>query len=194
MDGIDRPDEDASDQGFACLWLEARERVEGLREGADQVLAELAEAEMDWEGWVIARQRVGGVLAVPSVQETASAVAVPATDESAGPGSVPPRHAAVSPVKAARAGSIVPVWRPGLEAGALAVEYQRILQVLTKRRPAGAGGPMACQEIAEALGLEVTAAKVERAVRSRQAADRPGLAGEPTPGRFTLVAGPAAGS
>lgn len=167
MDGIDRPDEDASDQGFACLWLEARERVEGLREGADRVLAELAEAETDWEGWVIARQRVGGVLAVPSVQESASAVAVPATDESAGPGSVPPRHAAASPVKAARAGSIVPVWRPGLEAGALAVEYQRILQVLTERRPAGAGGAMACQEIAEALGLEVTAAKVERAVRSR---------------------------
>lgn len=143
MDGIDRLDEDASDQGFACIWLEARERVEGLRAEADQVLAELAETETDWEGWVIARQRVGGVLAVPSVQESASAVAVPATDESAGPGSMPPRHAAASPVKAARAGSIVPEWRPGLEAGALAVEYQRILQVLTERRPAGAGGPMA---------------------------------------------------
>ncbi|MFB8134685.1 MULTISPECIES: hypothetical protein [Streptomyces] len=109
---------------------------------------------------MIARQRVGGVLAVPSVQETASAVAVPAADESAEPG-------AASPVKAARAGSIVPVWRPGLEAGELAVEYQRILQVLTERRPAGTGGAMACQEIAAALGLEVTAAKVERAVRSR---------------------------
>ncbi|MET7726881.1 hypothetical protein [Streptomyces mirabilis] len=120
------------------LWLEARERVEVLREEADQVLAELAETETDWERWVIARQRVGGVLAVPSVQESASAVAVPATDESAGPGSVPPRHAAASPAKAVRAGSIVPVWRPGLEAGALAVEYQRILQVLTERRPARA--------------------------------------------------------
>ncbi|MFF7928843.1 hypothetical protein ACFZDP_48725 [Streptomyces mirabilis] len=104
--------------------LAARERVEGLREGADQVLAELADEETDWEGWVIARQRVGGVLAPPSVQETASAVAVPAADESAEPG-------AASLVKAARAGSIVPVWRPGLEAGALAVECQRNLQVLT---------------------------------------------------------------
>lgn len=54
---------------------------------------------------MIARQRAGGVLAVPSVQETASAVAVPAADESAEPraGSVPPRHAVASPVKAARA-------------------------------------------------------------------------------------------
>jgi hypothetical protein len=33
--------------------LAARECVEGLREEADQVLAELAEAEAetDWEGW-----------------------------------------------------------------------------------------------------------------------------------------------
>ncbi|MQS16041.1 hypothetical protein F7Q99_28315 [Streptomyces kaniharaensis] len=45
--------------------LAARERVEGLREVADRVLAELAEAETEWQEWLIARQRVGEVLSAP---------------------------------------------------------------------------------------------------------------------------------
>ncbi|MEV8207367.1 hypothetical protein AB0P40_19045 [Streptomyces sp. NPDC079189] len=44
--------------------LAARERVEGLREEADRVLAALAEAETDWQEWLIARQRVSEVLTV----------------------------------------------------------------------------------------------------------------------------------
>jgi hypothetical protein len=34
--------------------LAARRRVEGLREEADRIRAELAEAEDDWQEWVIA--------------------------------------------------------------------------------------------------------------------------------------------
>ncbi|MCC9309594.1 hypothetical protein LN042_21385 [Kitasatospora sp. RB6PN24] len=39
--------------------LAARERVEDLREVADRVLAELAEAEAARHEWLIARQRIG---------------------------------------------------------------------------------------------------------------------------------------
>ncbi|MFD8881033.1 hypothetical protein ACFV0H_00640 [Streptomyces erythrochromogenes] len=41
--------------------LAAHERAEELREVADRVLAELAEAETAWHEWLIARQRVGEV-------------------------------------------------------------------------------------------------------------------------------------
>ncbi|MFD5430108.1 hypothetical protein [Streptomyces sp. NPDC127084] len=49
--------------------LAARERLEGLREEADRVFAELAEAERDWQEWLIARQRVGEVLSVRRTRE-----------------------------------------------------------------------------------------------------------------------------
>lgn len=99
--------------------LAARERVEGLREEADRVLATLAEAETDWEGCVVARQRVGQVLSAPQA-EPAAQVDREATPGSAACGPVEPAPEA-EPAKAARAGSTVPVWRPGLPAGALAV-------------------------------------------------------------------------
>ncbi|MET7938294.1 hypothetical protein [Streptomyces sp. NPDC005322] len=53
---------------------------------------------------------------------------------------------------------------------------------------------MTCQEIAAALGLEQAPASVE-GVRSKmkRLTDR-GWAVEPSPGRFTLAAGPAAAS
>jgi len=41
----------------------ARRRVEELREEADHIAAELVVAEQDWKEWVIARSRVGEVLA-----------------------------------------------------------------------------------------------------------------------------------
>jgi hypothetical protein len=43
--------------------LGARRRVDELREEADRVQAELAVAEREWSEWVIARSRVGEVLA-----------------------------------------------------------------------------------------------------------------------------------
>lgn len=94
---------------------------------------------------------------------------------------------------AARAGSIVPVWRPALTADTLAVDYQQILSALTERST-DEGGVMTCQEIAVILGLELCPASVE-GVRSKmkRLADR-GWAAEPAPGRFTLADGPACGS
>ncbi len=43
--------------------LAARCRVDGLREEADRIQAELAVAELEWQEWVIARRRVDAVLA-----------------------------------------------------------------------------------------------------------------------------------
>lgn len=43
--------------------LTARRRVDDLREEADRLQAELAVAEREWNEWVIARSRVGEVLA-----------------------------------------------------------------------------------------------------------------------------------
>lgn len=176
--------------------LAARERVEGLREEADRVLAELADAEADWQEWLIARQRVGEVLSAPRTREAQVADPVPAEEPSVPePGPVPVADARAVPsvAGAARAGSIVPVWRPALTADALAVDYQRILAALAERR-SGGGGVMTCQEIAARLGLELCPASVE-GVRSKmkRLADR-GWATEPAPGQFTLADGPAAGS
>ncbi|QDN83100.1 hypothetical protein FNV64_53355 [Streptomyces sp. S1A1-7] len=89
---------------------------------------------------------------------------------------------------------IVPVWRPGLAAGALAVDYQRILALLAGRSSPG-GETVSCQELAAGLGLEPTSANIEGRVRSRakRLTDRGWLA-EPVPGRFTLAVGPTADS
>ncbi|MGW1093611.1 hypothetical protein ACWD4L_47535 [Streptomyces sp. NPDC002596] len=46
--------------------------MEALREEVDRVLAELAEAETDGEGWVVARQRVGQVMSAPQAVEAVS--------------------------------------------------------------------------------------------------------------------------
>ncbi|MFI7613429.1 hypothetical protein ACIBP6_19580 [Nonomuraea terrae] len=46
--------------------LAARRRVDGLREEADRIQAELAAAEQEWQEWAIARRRVGTVLAPDS--------------------------------------------------------------------------------------------------------------------------------
>ncbi|TQE26268.1 hypothetical protein Sipo8835_30035, partial [Streptomyces ipomoeae] len=43
--------------------LAARRRVDGLREEADRIQAELAAAEQEWQEWAIARRRVDTVLA-----------------------------------------------------------------------------------------------------------------------------------
>lgn len=42
--------------------LTARRRVDGPREEADRIQAELAEAEQEWQEWVVARRRVDTVL------------------------------------------------------------------------------------------------------------------------------------
>lgn len=183
---------------LAVRELAARERVEGLREVAGRVLAELAAAEADWQGWVIARQRVGEVLADPPQPEPEpepeAVVAGSAPTSRPSEAAVASQAAVASGAGPARRGSIVPVWRPGLKAGVLAVEYQRLLALLAERASQGRG-VMSCQEPAAGLGLEATAANIEGRVRSRakRLAARGRLA-EPVPGGFTLAAGTACGS
>ncbi|MFE5560660.1 hypothetical protein [Streptomyces sp. NPDC056544] len=171
--------------------LAARERVEELREVADRVLAELAEAETAWHEWLIARQRVGEVLSGPRPGQAGEAG--PEAGESSGrPEPATNAPAEVPLPRAALSGSIVPVWRPALSMDALAPHYQRILAMLTEQ--ASGGRPMmSCQEITAVIGLEPVPANVE-GVRSKmkRLADRGG-ADEPTPGRFTRAAGPASG-
>ena len=174
--------------------LAARERVEGLREAADRILAELAAAETDWQGWVIARQRVGEVLTGLPEPAPQAPVAQPGPTSRPSAPVVASQPAAPSSVTSARRGSIVPVWRPGLKPGVLAVDYQRILALLVERSSQGQA-MMSCQELAAGLGLEPTSANTEGRVRSRvkRLADRGWLA-EPVPGAFTLAAGTAADS
>jgi hypothetical protein len=155
----------------------ARRRVEVLREQTDRLLAELHESETDWQELVIAQQRVGRVLAGQAVGEPE----VPPVDRKSG----------TPAVVAARPGSILPPWSPGADLGALAVDYQRILAVLADARRRGEE-PMACKQIATAMGVELTPSKIEGVVRSRarRLAER-GWLTQTSAGKFTLADGPA---
>ncbi|MEW2498236.1 hypothetical protein AB0942_32575 [Streptomyces nodosus] len=93
----------------------ARQRVEGLREEADRVLAELRDAELFWERFVTAREVLAEVLAGPGDGADVEEAVVPATEKTAptaGGGAVP--------------GAMVPVWHEGLEVSVLSPDYQRI--------------------------------------------------------------------
>jgi hypothetical protein len=166
--------------------LAARRRVDGLREEADRIQAELAAAEQEWQEWAIARKRVDTVLA-PDGGTTAD-MEVAEESRDAGAQSVPRN--------AAKPKSQVPMWRQGLDWSVLSVDYQRILNALADRSRLGQG-PLTCQEMAAAFGMDVVPARVE-ALRSKakRLVARSWLA-ESVPGRFTLargVAGPVGGS
>ena len=88
--------------------LAARRRVDGLREEADRIAAELAVAGQDWKEWTIARSRVGEVLA-PADD---CAAAPDAGQDVRDPDPQPIRPEA--PMVAAKPRSMVPVWRAGL--------------------------------------------------------------------------------
>jgi hypothetical protein len=109
--------------------LAARRRVDGLREEADRIQAELAAAEQEW---VIARRRVGDVL-TPDTGTAAMEVAQETRDTDA--------QAVVR--DAAKAKSQVPVWREGLAWSVLSADCQRILQVAADRARLGQG-PVTC--------------------------------------------------
>jgi hypothetical protein len=153
---------------------DASRRVEVLRQEADRVLAELREAELSWERFVIAREAVVEVLAAPAGEEQAAA-------SSAGD---PEPTSAPAPAGGAVAGSVVPVWCDGLVASVLAPDYQRILAVL-----AGSGEALSCKELATGLGVKPVPAKVE-GVRSKanRLVGRGWLLKEPS-GRFALAPG-----
>ncbi|MFF1741599.1 hypothetical protein [Streptomyces mirabilis] len=111
--------------------MAAREPVEGLREAADRILADPPEPEPEPEAVVTALVSSGDISEPTAIAQVA----------------------APSAARPARRGSIVLVWRPGLTAGVLAVDYRHILVLLTGRSSRGQG-VMSCQELAAGLGLE----------------------------------------
>ncbi|MFF7146436.1 hypothetical protein ACFZB5_35660 [Streptomyces nodosus] len=166
--------------------LAARRRVDGLREEADRIQAELATAEVEWQEWVIARRRVDTVLA-PTGSSTAEAEVTDDPQDT---------DAQSVPGDAAKPKSQVPVWRQGLAWSALSVDYQRILKALADRARLGQG-PMTCQERAAEFGMDVVPARVEALRSKAKRLVARGWAAEPAPGRFTPaqgVSGPGGGS
>jgi hypothetical protein len=158
--------------------LAARRRVDGLREEADRIQAQLAAAELEWQEWTIARRRVDTVLA-PGSAETIGTETIPDS---------PGEHVPAVPADAVKPGSQVPVWREGLGWSVLPVDYQRIVQLLADRVRLHQG-PLTCQEMAASFGMDAVPARVEglRAKAKRLVAR--GWLAEPGSGRFTLAAG-----
>jgi hypothetical protein len=165
--------------------LAARRRVDGLREEADRIQAELAAAEQEWQEWAVARRRVDAVLA-PGAGTAVTEVTSDPLDAD-----VPsPSGDAVKPR------SQVPVWCEGLDRSVLSVDYQRIVQTLADRVRLGQG-PLTCQEMAAVFGMDVVPARVEALRSKAKRLVARGWLTEPGPGRFTLaagVAGPGGGS
>lgn len=168
----------------------ARQRVEMLREQTDRLLAELDRAETDWQELVIAQQRVGMVLAR---QHAGEAETVPLRQPGAAASQVDKAMVTLAG-ESARPGTIVPLWSPGAGPGVLAADYQRLLSVLADARRRGQA-PMTCKQIAVAMGIELTPAKIEGVVRSRarRLAER-GWVTQTEAGRFMLADGPAGAS
>ncbi|MEV6190582.1 hypothetical protein ACIP28_30960 [Streptomyces albidoflavus] len=170
--------------------LAARRRVDGLREEADRVQAELAVAEQEWSEWTIARERVGAVLSAPG-SDSAGAVTTDVSEDAVTKAEVP-----ASPPLVAKARSQVPVWRERLAGTALSADYQRILAALAHRIRLGQS-PLTCQEMAASFGMDVVPATVEGLRSKAKRLVARGWLAEPAPGRFTLapsVCGPDGGS
>lgn len=163
--------------------LAARRRVEELREEADRVQAELVVAEQDWNEWVIARSRVGEVLALGGAGDAAQ-------DSTEGLRETGPQAEPAKPK------SVVPMWRAGLAWSALSADYQRILRVLSDQGGLGQG-PLTCQDMAAAFGIDPVPAKVETLRSKAKRLVARGWLAESVPGQFTLTpgtAGPGGGS
>lgn len=151
--------------------LAARRRVDGLREEADRI-----QAELEWQEWAIARRRVDTVPA-PGNDNTAEAVAIEDPQDT---------DAQSEPGDAAKPKSQVPVWRQGLAWPVLSVDYQRILKALADRARLGQG-PLTCQEMAALFGLDVVPGRVEAQRSKAKRLVARGWLAEPAPGRFTLA-------
>ncbi len=94
--------------------LEERERA--ARQRMEVLRAELREAEVTWERFVITRQTVAEVLAEPPAGEEPLSVGVA--------GERPARVAGAVP------GPVVPAWREGLDLVSLAPDHRRLVEVL----------------------------------------------------------------
>ncbi|MYX37479.1 MULTISPECIES: hypothetical protein [unclassified Streptomyces] len=151
--------------------LEERERA--ARQRVEVLQAELREAEAVWERFVIARETVGQVLAEPGDRRQAP-VAV-ADDR---------------PVAGAVRGSVVPVWRDGLEAVVLAPDYRRIMESLSRL----GDGAMDCRQLAVALGLQPVPAKVEGVRSKAKRLVARGWLAEQNPGMFSVPISQGGGS
>jgi hypothetical protein len=158
--------------------LAARRRVDGLREEADRIQAELAVAELEWQEWAIARRRVDMVLA-PDRGDTAGTEVIPDPRDA---------DAQLTPRDAAKPKSQVPVWREGLASSVLSADYQRILQALADRSRLRQG-PLTCQEMAAVFGMDVVPARVEALRSKAKRLVARGWLAEPAPSRFMLAAG-----
>jgi hypothetical protein len=158
--------------------LGARRRVDELREEADRIQAELAAAELEWQEWVIARRRVDTALA-PNGGDTADTEITSDLRDA---------DASSAPRDAVKPKSQVPVWREGLPWSVLSVDYQRILKALADRALLHQG-PLTCQEMAAAFGMDVVPARVEALRSKAKRLVARGWLAEPAPGRFTLAAG-----
>ncbi|MFF0043298.1 hypothetical protein ACFYRG_45145 [Streptomyces mirabilis] len=156
--------------------LAARRRVDGLREEADCIQAELAAAELEWREWVIARRRVDTVLA-PDRGDRAGMEVTPDGQDA---------DTQSAPRDAVKPKSQVPVWREGLAWSVLSVDYQRILQALADRHRLHQG-PLTCQELATLFGLDAVPAKVEALRSKAKRLVARGWLAEQQPGRFTLA-------
>ncbi|MEV6212247.1 hypothetical protein [Kitasatospora sp. NPDC051914] len=155
--------------------LEERERA--ARQRVEALQAKLREAEAVWERFVIARETVALVLAGPCGGEEVPPVVVPGK----------PRVAAAAP------GSMVPHWREGLAATALAPDHRGIMDVLAGGSGSDADA-MDCRELAAALGLEVVPAKVEGVRSKAKRLVARGWLVEERPGLFSVPAGRGGGS
>jgi hypothetical protein len=163
--------------------LGARRRVDELREEADRIQAELAVAEREWQEWAIARSKVGEVLAPEEETGRDRARAdesVPAAEGQPGTG---PQSA-----QAAKPKSQVPMWREGLAWSVLSVDHQRIVQLGADRARLGQG-PVTCQEMAAAFGMDVVPARVEALRSKAKRLVARGWLAEPAAGRFTPARG-----
>jgi hypothetical protein len=156
--------------------LAARRRVDGLREEADRVQAELAAADQELQEWAIARRRVGTVLA-PDGGDIAGQEAAHGPQDTV---------ACTAPGPAAK--SQVPVWREELAWSVLSVDYQRILQALADRAQLHQG-PLTCQEMSAVFGMDVVPARVGALRSKTKRLVARGWLAERQPGRFTLAAG-----
>jgi hypothetical protein len=163
--------------------LAARRHVDELREELVRIQAELVVAERDWNDWVIARSRVGEVLAPDDSRGDAAGPAVSEDSPDGGE-----RPAPTGPAVAAKPKSMVPVWRAGLSWSAVSVDYQRILQAPADRDYLGQG-PLTCQEMAACFGLDPVPGKVEALRSKAKRLVARGWVVESAPGRFTLAKG-----
>ncbi|MFF0738771.1 hypothetical protein ACFYVL_00020 [Streptomyces sp. NPDC004111] len=96
--------------------LEGRER--DARQRVDALQSELREAEAVWERFVITRETVAEVLAEPCGGQGVPPVVVVGEGLAQAVGAV--------------RGSVVPVWREGLVAEALAPDYQQLIDARTR--------------------------------------------------------------